>query len=259
MQDGKGCMPPIPYHHLYNIHILVIISRHVVDVFGSRFLSPSCLPFAFFYPHYLTILLSLLLALEMGCRLRCRGQAARVLRVSCFSFPHIYFVFYLYDLIPRSMLHPPPFLPHPPTYADTSPRALFEFSPISCSCMISLPVELIRALVHFLRFASVIPILNDHVASLIETPLAVSSTSIIPYESLGNPIIFPVLVCVSCLLFRVRALIDWGSLLFCFFWIVYTVPGLLRLCNPWHSHQGSDWDINLRRWAASLSRSGRTR
>jgi len=26
-------MPPIPYHHLYNIHILVIISRRVVDAF----------------------------------------------------------------------------------------------------------------------------------------------------------------------------------------------------------------------------------
>lgn len=32
-------MPTIPYHHLYNIHIPVIISRRAVDVFGSRFLS----------------------------------------------------------------------------------------------------------------------------------------------------------------------------------------------------------------------------
>jgi hypothetical protein len=40
-------VPAVPYHHLDNIHILVIISRRVVDAFGSRFLSPSCFPSAF--------------------------------------------------------------------------------------------------------------------------------------------------------------------------------------------------------------------
>ena len=43
-------MPAVPYHHPDNIHILVIISRRVVDAFGSRFLSPSCFPSAFSRP-----------------------------------------------------------------------------------------------------------------------------------------------------------------------------------------------------------------
>ena len=32
-------MPTIPYHHLYNIHIFLIIPRRVVDAFGPCFLS----------------------------------------------------------------------------------------------------------------------------------------------------------------------------------------------------------------------------
>jgi hypothetical protein len=44
-------MPTIPYHHLYDIHILVIISRRVVDAFGPCFLSLSfMLAVAFHYP-----------------------------------------------------------------------------------------------------------------------------------------------------------------------------------------------------------------
>jgi len=40
-------MPPIPYHHLYSIHILVIISRRVVDAFlvlVFSFLLADCFP-----------------------------------------------------------------------------------------------------------------------------------------------------------------------------------------------------------------------
>jgi len=47
----------IPCHHLYNIHILVVIPRRVVDAFGPRFLTFFflCLSFVFSCPCYLTI------------------------------------------------------------------------------------------------------------------------------------------------------------------------------------------------------------
>lgn len=105
-------MSTIPYHHLYSIHILVIISRRVVDAFGLCFLSLSCLMFAFSRPHYFTILLSVSF-LELGRRLRCREQTAQVSRVFFFPLsPRIYFVPYLYDFVFYSMLHtlPPPIL-----------------------------------------------------------------------------------------------------------------------------------------------------
>ena len=88
-------------HHLYSIHILVIIPRRVVDAFGSRslsffracrLLSPTPATFRFFYH------------IELGRRLRCRGQTAQVLRL--FPSPtYIYFILYLYHFIRYSMLH----------------------------------------------------------------------------------------------------------------------------------------------------------
>jgi hypothetical protein len=66
-------MPTIPYHHLYDIHILVIISRRVVDAFGPCFLSLSfmlavCFPLP--TPITLRTFLSLSSVLELGRRER---------------------------------------------------------------------------------------------------------------------------------------------------------------------------------------------
>ena len=79
-----------PQFHIINCTISIFLSlffRRVVDALGSCFPPPSCLPFAFFCPYYLTILLSLDPVLELGRRLRCREQTAQVLRVSSFYFP----------------------------------------------------------------------------------------------------------------------------------------------------------------------------
>lgn len=81
---------PIRYHHLYNIHILVIISRRVVDAFGPVFSSsPSCLPPALPYPPLLYDSFISFLSLELGRRLRCRDQMAQVSRSFFFLFPSI--------------------------------------------------------------------------------------------------------------------------------------------------------------------------
>lgn len=106
-------------HHLYSIHILVIIPRRVVDAFGSRslsffracrLLSPTPATFRFFYH------------IELGRRLRCRGQTAQVLRL--FPSPtYIYFILYLYHFIRYSMLHT--FLS--PNSSNTS-HGLLEFA-----------------------------------------------------------------------------------------------------------------------------------
>ncbi|KAF9787841.1 hypothetical protein BJ322DRAFT_584112 [Thelephora terrestris] len=88
-------MPTNSYHHLYDIHILVIIPRRVVDVFGPCSLSLSllCLPFAFSCPCYLTILLSH----RVGPSTAVSRRAAHVLRL--FPCPaRIYLIVYLYHL-----------------------------------------------------------------------------------------------------------------------------------------------------------------
>lgn len=75
-------MSTIPYHQLYSIHILVIIPRGVVDalcpVVSLSFMLAVCFPYfpaalRFFYP------------LELGRRLRCQKQTARVSRLLSFS------------------------------------------------------------------------------------------------------------------------------------------------------------------------------
>jgi hypothetical protein len=90
-------MPTIPYHHLYNIDILVINPRRVVDAFDLCFLIHVCRLLSLTYS---TILLSLR-----------AGPSIAVSRTSgpgfaTFSSTGIYFVLYLYHFIRRcSMLH----------------------------------------------------------------------------------------------------------------------------------------------------------
>lgn len=72
-------MSTIPYHHLYNIHILVIISRRVVDAFGPCFLTFSHAFHLLSLAPATTLLFSYLL--ELGRRLRCRVGTAQVLRL----------------------------------------------------------------------------------------------------------------------------------------------------------------------------------
>ena len=196
--------------------------------FGTRFLSPSCLPFAFSYQHYLTIPLSLPLALELGRRLRCRGQTARFLRVSRSSFPNIRFVFYLYDFIPRSMLHPPSPTPnqrrHPSScFVRVRSYILFLYDP--------LPVELICAFVlfgfPFLRFASVIPILNDHLALYIEHRSSSHRDPSCPSPA-SSPIILPVLYAVFPVFCFARD--NWGS--FWVFWVIHPSAWAAKTAQP---------------------------
>lgn len=75
----------------------VIIPRRVVDVFGPCFLLPSCLPCAFPYPCYCTILLSLRIGPPIA--------VSRVRPGFCDFLPSpICFLLYLYNLIHYSML-----------------------------------------------------------------------------------------------------------------------------------------------------------
>ena len=123
---------PIPYHHLYDIHILVLISFRAVDVFGSCFHSPFHVCHLLSYLYYFTTLLYHSLVLELGRRLRCRGQTAQALRVF-FSFLHICFVLYLYGFILNSMLR----TPFPPTPRPIpKPLLVFYSSSISSPVLV---------------------------------------------------------------------------------------------------------------------------